>query len=462
MKRLLKTLTFAGVLFTLASCHKDETTHLSTPVVQSGSLITSENLAGGSIKGTLQSGKTYYFDKDITINDGDTLLMQSGVTLIAIGDGTKGKCPQINVHGTMISLGTKDQPNYITIQNAAAYHTEAAASKYDNVFKGTWGGILATPGPATASNPNPKGGDLILKWTHLEFAGAPSDGNDIAIYKDGDARYMIYFASITKDFILEDSWIFGSTDDAIRTVGGKISIMRNTFELCGRAGGECFNMKSGTVGDLAYNVLLGAATNALKASNSGGTTIQCNVNMYNNTMMNCGFRQTKSGRGGSINYEQGARGQVYNNLISNCRFGLRITTDADVKNIPYNNQYYYGSTAGILGQFFATDGVAKAQTGDVKSATAKDANPKFFNYNTDQFDYAANPGPITASAQPAYLLTVGNANLGLQAGSPGRNKGKTDIAPMMAVNTNGNFGALISLPGSDIGAYQTDGTGNQH
>lgn len=461
MKRLAKTLAFTGLVITMGACHKDEKLNLSVPVTQSGSLITSENLSG-AIKGTLQSGKTYYFDKNITVNEGDTLLMQSGVTLIAKGDGTPGNCPQINLHGTLISLGTKENPNSITIEKAADYHTEAAAGNYNNVFKGTWGGILATPGPVTADNPKPKGGDLILKWTRLEFGGAPSAGNDVSIYKDGDARYLIYFANIEKDFVMEDSWIFGSTDDAIRTVGGKVSIMRNTFELCGRAGGESFNMKSGTVGDLAYNVLIGTATNALKASNAGGTTIQCNVNMYNNTMLNCGFRQTKAGRGGSINYEQGARGLIYNNLISNCRFGLRITTDADVQNVLYNNQNYYGSTADILKQFTANDGVAKIQSNDVKSAVAKDNNPKFFSYNVDQFDYLANPGPITAAAQPAYLLTVGNSNFSLQASSSARSKGKTDFAPLAVVKTGGKYGAVISLPGADMGAYQSDGTGNQH
>ena len=80
MKNLFKTFLLVGLVISLAACHKDEVLKLSVPVIQSGALITSENLPGGSIKGTMQSGKTYYFDKDIIVNDGDTLLMQSGVT----------------------------------------------------------------------------------------------------------------------------------------------------------------------------------------------------------------------------------------------------------------------------------------------------------------------------------------------------------------------------------------------
>lgn len=439
----------------LSACHKAELVNISQPVIQAGNAIKSDTLAG-SVKGTMLSGKTYYFKSDITVNDGDTLLMQSGVKLIAIGDGTTWqKSPQISVHGTFISLGTKDQPNYITVSDAQR--------KYENAFGGIWGGIVCSPAAATTANPTPLGGDLILKWTHVEFAGGPSGpNNDPAIYKQGDARYMIYFANLQKNFILEDSWIYGSKDDAIRTVGGKISIMRNTFEACGQAGGECFNMKSGTVGDLAYNMLIGSATNALKASNSGNSTVQCNVNMYNNTMVNCGFRQTKTGRGGSINYEQGARGMVYNNLIVNCRFGLRVVSDADVQNLAYDYQEFYGSTQAIVNQFNASDGVATSKTHDIRSTTPKQNNPQFYGYNVDQYDFTANAGPISVANQPQNLITMGTSNFRIQATSPGSGKGKTDFSPMAAVKATGNYGTTITQPGKDIGAYQLDGTGNQH
>gem|GEM_PF-6910209 len=48
-----------------------------------------------------------------------------------------------------------------------------------------------------------------------------------------------------------------------------------------------------------------------------------------------------------------------------------------------------------------------------------------------------------------------------KASSPGHNKSKTDFSPMVAVKTTGSFGEKITAPGSDIGAYQTDGSGNQ-
>ena len=460
MKSLNKIYFACLCLLTLTACHKAELAIISPPLHLVSNGITSDTLKG-AVKGTMLSGKTYYFKSDITVNEGDTLQMEAGVKLIAIGDGkTYQTAPEIIMHGTFISLGTKDKPNYITVQNADTYHTEANAQNYTNVFKGWWGGIVCWPDPSSKSA-NP-GGDLIIKWTHLEFAGGPASGNENGIYASGDPRYIIFFQNINRNFILEDSWVFGAKDDAIRVSGGKISVMRNTFELCGQSGGEFFNMKSGTRGDLAYNFMIGAATNALKASDAGSSGTQTNVNMYNNTMVNCGFRQTKSGRGGSINFEKAARGTVYNNIIANCRFGLRLTGDADLINIKYNNQYYYGQTQKIVDLFNAADGVSTFQSADVHSTTPKDNDPAFYGYDLTAFDYTANPGPMTVSLQTPAAVMVGTSNFRLKSTSKALKAGKTDFTPMHAVTATGTYGANITPPGKDAGAYQNDFSGNQH
>lgn len=434
------------LLFTVTACHKEEVVSISKPVINAGAEITSDTLSG-NIKGTLRAGKTYYFKTDITVNAGDTLLFQSGVTLIALGDGASySTSPQITVNGTLISLGTQTEPNLISV--LPSLRTRA------NAFKGFWGGIQG------GSN----GGDIIIKWTRMEYAGGPAGpANDPAIYTAGVPRYTIVYANIAGKFILEDSWIGNSKDDGIRVISGKISVMRNTFESNGEAGGEALNMKSGTVGDIGYNLIIGAATNALKASNSGGTTIQTNVSMYNNTILNCGFRQVQSGRGGSINFEKGAKGKVYNNLIINSRYGMRITTDADIPNIPYDNQYYYASSTNISSQFYPATGVAVIRTSDIQSATAAANNPQFANYNVNSYDYASATFPMSIAAMPALLTNVGTSDFRLSPSSIAVNKGKTNVTVIGSVpNAGGTFGATISLPGKDIGAFQADNSGNLH
>ena len=73
----------AIVALTVFSCKKSDNTVISTPEKQVGQTITSDTLKG-SVKGTMTSGKTYYFSSQVTVNAGDTLLMQSGVKLLSL------------------------------------------------------------------------------------------------------------------------------------------------------------------------------------------------------------------------------------------------------------------------------------------------------------------------------------------------------------------------------------------
>ena len=428
----------------LTACHKEEDVNVSPAKISAGQSITTDSLSG-TVKGTMLTGRTYYFSSTITVNAGDTLLMQEGSKLIALGDGTPEHSPQITVNGTFISLGTESNHNFITVPDDKRI--------FSNAGKGFWGGIQC----------GETSGDLIIKWTHLEFAGGPAGNDaDVAVYSSGDPRYTLAYTNPNGNFILEDSWVFGSTDDGLRVLTGKISIMRNTFEDCGVAGGESVNLKGGTVGDVAYNVSIGAATNSFKASNSGGTDVQTNVNVYNNTMLNGGFRQVKSGRGGSINYEKGAKGNIYNNMIINCRFGLRITADADTANMKYNNQFYYGNASYLIPEFNAADGVEHTQSGDIKSTAPKTNDPLFAGYNVNTFDYTTIAPPVSASAMPETIVTAQDYNFSLLPGSPALNKADNTIKPIAAVPQGGLYGATIDAPGIDIGAYQADGSGNQH
>jgi len=457
-------LAFAGML-ALSACHKAETIYVSPPVVFTANGITSDTLKG-TVKGTMLHGKTYYFKSDITVNDGDTLAMQSGVTLIALGDGlTPATSPEIFMHGTFISLGTQAEPNFITVQNAAALKAQAAQQNYTNVFLGWWGGITCTPAAVTTAVPNPKGGDLILKWTHIEFGGGPAgSGDNQAFYTTGSPRYNIYFANITKNMIIEDSWFYGSKDDNIRTDGGKISVMRNTFELCNGVGGEFLNMKSGTVGDVAYNMCIGSGTNSLKASDAGSTGTQCNVNMYNNTMVDGGFRQTKTGRGGAVDFEKLAKGRCYNNLFINCRFSMRVTSDADYTNVTYNNNLFYGTVAPIVAQFYTTDSYTGIPHGsnDILSTTVQTNNPMFYGFNVDQYNFGGDVAALTPNTMPYPVVVEGTQNFRLLATSPGIGKGNVLLTPYGTVTATGTYGTTITPYGKDLGAYQSDGTGNQH
>ena len=284
---------------------------------------------------------------------------------------------------------------------------------------------------------------------------------------------------------MEDSWMYASIDDAIRLSSGRCNIMRNTFEKCGYVGGDCLNAKSGSVGDMAYNLFVGTATNGTKASNKGGIGSQTNIYMYNNTYICGGYRQVQTARSGDINFEEGAKGKAYNNLIVNCKFGFRVMGPtpnaaaipaADTTNLSYSNNYAYGDSASVCNQFYPVGYITKPSAyviptpastnyifnGGPNGAVAYNAstlagqnNPLFENF----------PLPITGISRLQDINCVGSFSFKLKSNSPAIGKGKTDFAPLnstAATVTNPKFKVNQTAPGIDIGCYQSNGTGNKH
>lgn len=417
----------------------------------------------GSIKGTMLAGKTYTVGCDIIINQGDTLTVQEGVTIKFTGKYG------IGVKGSFICLGTKDKPNYITFPGLTKTDQPGANPNTDPALAGNWIGIMgATTCPM-----------MIIKWTHIEFGGAaiPTTSPIKQIFA---SPYPVFFQNPNGIFVLEDSWLYGSVDDPFRILGGKIAVMRNTFEKCGYTGGEAMNSKAGTIGDYAYNLCIGMATNGPKMSNSGAAVgvPGTNVRVYNNTIVNCGYRRSAAGRGGSINFEEGSSGLAYNNLIINCKFGLRVVQNpiADTANLRYGYNFTYTDSLSVANNIYPTQAISvcisRAPNTDIPLPTTflpfgwtpgatYTANPIILGANNPQF--VNGPCPLPAGLYLRDIATVGNYNFRLKTTSPCVGIGFTSFLPRMDVPIDAKYGATeINLPGRDIGAYQLNGTGNQH
>lgn len=418
-----------------------------------------------SAKGTMLTGKTYSVDGgcDLVINPGDTLLMQPGVTL------NMGVNSSIIVLGTFVSNGSKLQPNFIHPPNITKMDAPGqVAPASDPAYSAIWKGIIGGP---TCNL-------MVLRWTHLEFAGATEGDATAKIAGAGSGnQYTLLFANYKGNFIMEDSWLYGGNDDPMRISAGQIAIFRNTFEKAGFTGGDCVNVKGGTVGTMAYNMFIGTATNGQKASNKGQAigAPQTNIVMYNNTFVSGGYRQTQTGRGGSIDYEEGARGMYYNNLAVNCKFGYRVlgSPAADVAHLTYGYNYQYGDSVSVTNQFYPTGYITQPQETDYPSIhtsakylpanyqvsqvydgsdVVQAGNPRFVNF----------PLPISGHALQDYSA-IGGFDFHILSTSPLIGKGYTNFQPLIVVPMDPVYGlSEATLPGTDIGAYQINGKGNQH
>jgi hypothetical protein len=453
---------FIAIIVFLSSCTKEvDKKDLWVAVIAPSVPVSDAAPLSGSISGTMLAGHTYTIGGNVIINDNDSLVIQEGVTINFTGNFG------IGVKGALYSLGTKDKPIWFTFPGVTKTDQVGADPSKDPAFAGKWSGIIG--------GPNCK--YMIFKWTHIEYGGGATSGDVKTL---SSSAYPIFFQNPYGIFVLEDSWIYGSVDDPIRTLGGKVAILRNTFEKCGYTGGEALNAKAGTIGDFAYNLCIGMATNGPKLSNSGAIAGVPNSNMrfYNNTIVNCGFRRAAAGRGGSINFEQDAGGMAYNNLIVNCKFGLRVVQNpiADTSNLKYGYNYYYADSISVASQFIpslsVSTAISKPQETDIpKPSTYLPAgwaigqvytapasvvganNPMFINA----------PVPLPAGYNLRDVATVGTYNFALKPGSPAIGKGFTGFTPRGDVPVSAKYGVTeLTPPGVDIGAFQTNGSGNQH
>ena len=452
----------------LASCTKaDETKDLWQAVIVPASPISESTPLTGAIKGTMLAGKTYTVSGDIFVNTGDTLIIQPGVTVNFTGTG--GVPVGLGVKGSLLCLGTKEAPIYLTYPGVTKTDQLGSNPDLDPALKGKWTGVTgATTCPL-----------IVIKWTHVDFGGA-TISSAMKSFTGSSSPYSVYFANPDGSFILEDSWLYGSTDDPFRINGGKIHVMRNTFEKCGYTGGEAMNSKAGTIGDFAYNLCIGMATNGPKVSNINVAVGKpgSNVRIYNNTMINCGYRRSAAGRGGSINFEEGAGGMAYNNLIVNCKFGLRVVNSpiADTANLKYGYNFYYADSLSVASQFIPSLSVSTAISKPMETDIPKPstylpagwavgqvytANAAVVGANNPQFINA--PVPLPAGLQLRDIAVVGTSNYALKPSSPCIGAGFTGFAPRADVIVDLRLGATeITGPGKDIGCYQSNGRGNQH
>ncbi|MDR3715039.1 MAG: hypothetical protein P4L51_19670 [Puia sp.] len=470
MKKAVFSILAVMILFLTACSKSDQHVTVSQQQftsgtdVQSGDTLNSKNGSSNrAIAGTLKAGQTYYLSSDhgdATINTGDTLTIQSGVTIYIIGPstgqtsiGTQDHAPGIVVNGTLLSLGTKDAPILVTVQDPALRSNPALDPQNpstDPAFKGYWGGIQG----------GTQSGNVILKWTRLEYLGGLTPSN--APVRATLQRYGVWMQNPNANLVVEDCWLYGSANDCLRPAGCKFEILRNTFEKVGITAGECVNVKSGSVGDIAFNVVVGGTGNAFKSANAGGLSPQANMNCYNNTILTTGYRQLKVGEGGSLDFESDGRGNCYNNLLVNCKFGLGITgassatAAADTANVHYGYTYNYGDSSFITRQFLPAGYITAAQPGDINggNATVPGANnPMFVGYSL----------PVVAGINFIEADYAGTYNFRLQPGSPAIGKGYTGFTAYGSVPVDPVFGVTqLSQPGKDMGAYQTDGSGNQH
>jgi len=403
-----------GLVASMASCSKKENTDIIKPVIPPSHPIKSGNISG-FVKGTLLTGSTYTVTADIYVNKGDTLLAQPGAIIVVKNNS------QFLIQGVFQSLGT--QANPVSFNSASN-------------TPGTWGGFACDSAQA-----------VTIKWTKILNTGGPDN--------TGSARRTLVVDRPIKVDI-EDSWVENGQDDGLGLFGGaEITILRNTIQSGGSTDGEAINIKTGSMGVVAYNLIFSQAGTGVKLETDAVvTTALTKVDVFNNTMVACGWRRGAAEPGRGVSAGVSATGNVYNNVIVNCYHGIEIFTDDGANNIKYNNNLFYSTvltfvdktvtpnlTITLRDQYYPAGALGVPQSNDVISTAVGNADPKFVSFDG------------------SFLVPNGAANnndFHLQTGSAAIGKGNTSFVldnPSLAGG---------AAPDVDLGAYPTDGKGNKH
>lgn len=392
-------------------------------------------ISAGNVEGVWERGRTYIVQGDIIVPAGKSLLIEEGVTIIVDGDGSQG-APEIVVKGSIYSEGTKENPIIFTIP-------ENRRTK-ENIFKGMWGGVICVSTTTEA----------FFNYTTIEFAGAPagaaSETVSIGELDEGDYRYALYFENEQGKLVFMNGRVAFTPDDAFVLNGGQILVSNNQFEYNGRVGGESMNVNSGVVGDIAFNVFFRPATNGVKWDNKGGKSPQTDVNIYNNTIIGGGWRQEKSGRGGSLNVQRDGRGKVYNNLIVNCRFGVRLREDQlpDLENVFVGYNFHFGNKQEIVDQFYPTAGLlirGERETEFDVAGEVNENNPDFVNFDISTFTLEQG------RSHNVEFLT--SEDFKLKSDSPALKIGKTSFQPKISSMSINGGSVNAPEPAEFAGAF---------
>jgi hypothetical protein len=419
-------------LLSVFSAHADDIT-IGTQGVSQGYV---------PVSGTWTKGSTVTVYDHMVIPVGSTLTIEEGVNVV-IADTTL-KIEMICL-GNFYCMGTEQNPVSISVRSDLVPATVATT----NPFPGLWGSIVCD---TTCT-------EFLMLYTSIKYYGAATTNNSpsvmLNLYKDAAGQtepYINYRDHNGGKLVVEHCTFSNGMDDGIYIEGGNVIYAYNTLYQNGFTGGDATNLKAGTIADLGYNFYYSPNTNAFKLSNSGGRSPQCNAVVYNNTIVNAGWRRPTV-KGGSIWYEAGVVAASYNNLLINNRFGIKTDGAADPASAADYN-YYYGYGKNVVTNFTSAKGLFAAGPHDIRGASAGDKNPMVVNYplTTDTLNSKYDPTWDFRLLPNSSAIGNGTTNFTRHFGTTATGltiQGVTYTSPDPST-TIGAFRAIIPVTGVDV------------
>lgn len=363
--------------------------------------------------GSLVWSKDTTLSESVEIPVGTSLYIEPGVTVTC---KSEVQVPvEIVVLGNLYCMGTAEKPVTFTS---------------DTKKPADWGGIICGYNSE----------EVVLNHVEVAYACATPTESSASfqnkLFKttiDGGVP-AFHFCNVKGKFVMANCFFHDNYNDQTYFTGGNGVIINNIFADSGNAadGGEAINVKAGCKLDVANNIIYNACTNAFKLSNAGNseTIPLTEMTVYNNTIVDCGWRRAKNKKGGSVWVEKAAKPIFVNNLIYDSRYGLKQPKQdgADMEHSRLTPNYYFASTDKGVEQMAKGASLSIWYDTDIKSSVAGQLNPLFKNFK--QSDKMNINCEIDLQEKGAPLAFDKTWNFESQAGSPALSGGVTDFSPL--------------------------------
>lgn len=363
--------------------------------------------------GSLVWSKDTTLSESVEIPVGTSLYIEPGVTVTC---KSEVQVPvEIVVLGNLYCMGTAEKPVTFTS---------------DTKKPADWGGIICGYNSE----------EVVLNHVEVAYACATPTESSASfqnkLFKttiDGGVP-AFHFCNVNGKFVMANCFFHDNYNDQTYFTGGNGVIINNIFADSGNAadGGEAINVKAGCKLDVANNIIYNACTNAFKLSNAGNseTISLTEMTVYNNTIVDCGWRRAKNKKGGSVWVEKAAKPIFVNNLIYDSRFGLKQPKQdgADMEHSRLTPNYYFASTDKGVEQMAKGASLSIWYDTDIKSSVAGQLNPLFKNFK--QSDKMNINCEIDLQEKGAPLAFDKTWNFEYQDNSPALSGGVTDFSPL--------------------------------
>ena len=363
--------------------------------------------------GSLVWSKDTTLSESVEIPVGTSLYIEPGVTVTC---KSEVQVPvEIVVLGNLYCMGTAEKPVTFTS---------------DTKKPADWGGIICGYNSE----------EVVLNHVEVAYACATPTESSASfqnhLFKttiDGGVP-AFHFCNVNGKFVMANCFFHDNYNDQTYFTGGNGVIINNIFADSGNAadGGEAINVKAGCKLDVANNIIYNACTNAFKLSNAGNseTIPLTEMTIYNNTIVDCGWRRAKNKKGGSVWVEKAAKPIFVNNLIYDSRYGLKQPKQdgADMEHSRLTPNYYFASTDKGVEQMAKGASLSIWYDTDIKSSVAGQLNPLFKNFK--QSDKMNINCEIDLQEKGAPLAFDNTWNFEYQDNSPALSGGVTDFSPL--------------------------------